>query len=655
MARPVTGWRARRGDAILLGGLAVVLGVLPLVLSSTLVNVSVYALIYGLAALGLSLLMGLAGQVSLGQAAFFATGAYTQAVLVTKYETGSLVASVVAVAVTMLAALLVGLPLLRLRGHYLALATLGLGIIVTVVATESDYLGATSGLFGIEKPDFNGRSYDSAAEYYWLLVPVVLLGLLLARNVVESRVGRALGAVNDSEVAAETLGVDTFRLRLQVFVLSAAYAAVAGVAFAHWLAVVNPNAANFPLSVKFLLMAVLGGLASVYGAVIGAFAVEGLDEGLREVIPRLVPGAVGEVQLIGFGVVLTVIMIFLPGGLHQLWRLLTGRRRDAGVRTDPVMSPAHHGVRTNADDAAGSDDTDAPVVAPALTAQDGPLLARDGRPPPGTVLLEAEGLTKRYGGVVAVDGVDLTVAAGEILALIGPNGAGKTTVFNMVSGVVAPSAGSVTLHGKRIEGRKPHVFAAGRATRTFQNLQIFSSMTVVENVMVGRHLRGRAGMGRAMLALPAVREEREMERSARELVDLLGLGDDADRLAADLPFGRQRLVEVARALATDPDLLLLDEPMAGLSGGERRTLAGLLRRLRDGGIAVVLVEHDVEAVMALADRVAVLDDGVLIALGPPDTVRHDPAVVAAYLGVEEDDEVAVELATGDSAAPGSAR
>jgi ABC-type branched-subunit amino acid transport system ATPase component len=221
------------------------------------------------------------------------------------------------------------------------------------------------------------------------------------------------------------------------------------------------------------------------------------------------------------------------------------------------------------------------------------------------VLVEARGLTKRYGGVVAVDGRGTSdVRAGEILALIGPNGAGKTTLFNIVSGVIAPTAGSVTLGGRRIEGRKPHVFARGRATRTFQNLQIFGSMTVVENVMVGRHLRGRAGMARAMLALPAVGEERDIERSARELVKLMGLGDDADRLAADLPFGRQRLVEIARALAAEPDLLLLDEPMAGLSGGERRTLARLLRRLRLGGMAVVLVEHDVEVVMALADRIA---------------------------------------------------
>ncbi len=255
--------RNRRGDVVGIALLAVLLVAFPLVATPSVINVGVYALIYGLAALGLSLLMGLAGQVSLGQAGFFAIGAYTQGVLVTRYDFGGLAASVIAVAVTMTAALLVGVPLLRLRGHYLALATLGFGVIVAVLASESDFLGATSGIYGIPKPEMNDRLYNSSTEYFLLLVPVVLIALLLARNVVESRIGRALGAVNDSEVAAESLGVDTFRLRVQVFVVAAAYASVAGTAFAHWLGVVNPNASNFPLSVKFLLMAVLGGVGTV--------------------------------------------------------------------------------------------------------------------------------------------------------------------------------------------------------------------------------------------------------------------------------------------------------------------------------------------------------------------------------------------------------
>ena len=609
----------RRSDLVGVVLLLAALIVAPLLLPVSVTGAAVYAVVYAIAAIGLSLLMGLAGQVSLGHAAFFAVGAYTQAILVTRTALPGLLAALVAVALAMLAALLVGVPLLRLRGHYLALATLGLGIIVTVVAIETPFLGATSGIFGIPKPEFGGRRYDSPAEYLWLLAPALILGIVAARNLVESRVGRALSAVNDSEVAAETLGVDTFRLRLQVFVLSAGYAGLAGVYFAHWLAVVNPNAANFSLSVEFLLMAVLGGLGTVWGAVVGGFAVEFLDEGLRELVPVLVPGATGEVQLVGFGIVLTLVMMFLPGGLHQLFRTLVGRR---GVGSS--------GARPAAGSAGADRATD-------RAAEENALLARDGRPEPGTVLLSVRGLTKRFGGVVAVDGVDLDVAAGEIVALIGPNGAGKTTCFDMISGVTEPSAGTVELSGQRIEGRRPHVFARARAARTFQNLRVFSSATVLGNVLVGRHLRSRVGLLRALLGFTARREEREIVAAARTVIDMVGLGEDADRPAADLPFGRQRLMEVARALALEPDLLLLDEPMAGLSAAERHDLARLLRRLRRGGMAVVLVEHDVEAVLALADRVAVLDDGIRIALGTPQQIRDDPVVVAAYLGVEDDD------------------
>jgi len=644
--RRITGWRSRRGDLVGLLVLIAFLALLPFVVSGFWVSVTVYALIYSVAAIGLTLLMGLAGQVSLGHAGFFAIGAYTQAVLVTKYETNSLVASIVAVALTMAAAVLVGLPLLRLRGHYFALATLGFGIIVSVGATESDFLGATSGIFGIDKPTFNGRTYDSASEYLLLLAPVVVIGLLLARNIVQSRIGRALGAVNDSEVAAESLGVNAYRLRLQVLVLSAAYASVAGSAFAHWLAVVNPNTANFPVSVKFLLISVLGGLGTVWGAVVGGLAVEGMDEGLGRLIPKIVPGATGEVELIGFGIVLTAVVIFLPGGIHQAWRALVARIRRSGR---PAPEDRAGGTRT---DAPCENSGDQPVPTAGAVAVEEPLLSRAGRPDAGTMLLEVDGLTRHFGGVVAVDDVAFTVAAGEILGLIGPNGAGKTTVFNMVSGALTPTSGTVTVSGRRIEGRKPHVFAQARATRTFQNLQIFSSMTVLGNVMVGRHMRSRAGLLRSALVVPALGEEQAIEADARRLVEVVGLGEDADRLAADLPFGRQRLVEVARALASEPDLLLLDEPMAGLSGSERRELARLLQRLRSGGMGVVLVEHDVDAVLALADRVAVLDDGVLIALGTPREIRHDPAVIAAYLGVEEDDEQAMDLSSTEPGGEG---
>jgi len=608
--------------------LAVVLAMAPMVLPVNLVNVGLYALIYGLAAIGLSLLMGLAGQVSLGHAAFFAVGAYTQAILVTKTQVPGALAAVVAVAASMLVALLVGLPLLRLRGHFLALATLGLGIIVAVVARELDVTGGTSGIFGIPKPSFLGRVYDSPQEYFWLLAPFVVVGLWLANRLVHSRTGRALGAVNDSEVGAECLGVNTYALRVRVFVLAAGYAGLAGVFYAHWLAVVSPEAAGFELSVTLLLMVVLGGLGTVWGAVIGAVAVEALDEGMRSFIPKLIPGASGEVQLLGFGIVLVLLVVLLPGGLAQLWARLTRRRG---------TTPASTAVPRAEDE--GKDAEMEYSGQQALSR----LLAQADVTESGTPLLSIRGLTMRYGGVTALGDINLDVRAGEIFALIGPNGAGKTTAFNIITGVLEPTAGTVTLRGTQVQGRRPHVIAKLGATRTFQNLQVFGSTTVLGNVKVARHLRSRSGIVRGMLGL-AGREEREIEDWARTAVAALGLPEHADRPVTDLAFGQQRKVEVARALALAPALLLLDEPMAGLSGTERDSLAWLLRKVRSAGISVLLVEHDVDAVMALADRVAVLDDGRLIALGEPEDVRANPAVIAAYLGTDADDDALVRAA-----------
>ena len=608
--------------------LAVVLAIAPIVLPVNLVNMGVYALIYGLAAIGLSLLMGLAGQVSLGHAAFFAVGAYTQAILVTKTQVPGILAAVLAVAASMLVALVVGLPLLRLRGHFLALATLGLGIIVAVVARELEVTGGTSGIFGIPKPSFLGRIYDSPQEYFWLLAPFVVIGLWLAQRLVHSRTGRALGAVNDSEVAAECLGVNTYALRVRVFVLAAGYAGLAGVFYAHWLAVVSPEAAGFELSVTLLLMVVLGGLGTVWGAVIGAVAVEALDEGMRSFIPKLIPGASGEVQLLGFGIVLVLLVVLLPGGLAQLWARVT-RRRGTAPATAAVSRAEHDG-------------NDAAMEYSGLQALSR-LLAQADVTGPGSPLLSIRGLTMRYGGVTALGDIDLDVRAGEIFALIGPNGAGKTTAFNIITGVLEPTAGTVTLRGTDVQGRRPHVIATLGATRTFQNLQVFGSTTVLGNVKVARHLRSRSGIFRGMLGL-AGREEREIDDWARTAVAALGLTEHADRRVTDLAFGQQRKVEVARALALAPALLLLDEPMAGLSGTERDSLAWLLRRVRSAGISVLLVEHDVDAVMALADRVAVLDDGRLIALGEPEDVRANPAVIAAYLGTDADDDALVRAA-----------
>ncbi|MBK8469926.1 MAG: branched-chain amino acid ABC transporter ATP-binding protein/permease [Candidatus Phosphoribacter sp.] len=617
-------------------GLAVAMLLFGLLAPHQMVDVGIWALIYGIAAIGLSLLMGLAGQVSLGHAAFIAVGAYTQALLVGNAGWNPLLAAPVAVVASMLVALLVGLPLLRLRGHFLALATLGLGIIVGVFVNEQEFTGGTSGIFGLPNLEFGGRSYDTAQEYFLLLTPVVVIGLWLANNVVHSRTGRALSAVNDSEVAAECLGVDTFALRLRVFVLSAAYAGLSGVFYTHWLTIVNPSVSHFELSVKILLMVVLGGLGTVWGAVIGAIAVQLLDEGLREIIPVLIPSAKGEIQLIGFGVVLVLVIILMPGGLAQLWNKL---RSAVQERRHPIIRGEHeHPI---------SQKEQRELLEESLT-----LLARSDHMPAGQIILKIRGLTKRYGGVTALDHLDLDVKAGEIMALIGPNGAGKTTAFNMITGVLPPTEGSVVLQGIEVAGKQPHVAAAIGATRTFQNLQTFKSTTVIGNVKVARHLRSKAGLLRGMLLLDRA-EEKLIDEASQAAIDAMGLTALADKPIADLAFGKQRQVEVARAMALEPSVLLLDEPMAGLSGPERDSLSWLLRRVKDSGVTVLLVEHDVAAVMALADRVAVLDDGKLISLGTPAVVTSDPKVIAAYLG-EEDSDTNDSTAGATAAAPTTA-
>ncbi len=586
----------------------------PFTASSSVMNIVVFAMIFALPAIGLSLLMGLAGQVSLGHAAFFAIGAYTHAILLTKLNLPGPVAASIGVVAAMLVALLVGLPLMRLRGHFLALATLGLGFIVMIAVREWDVTGRTTGIYGIPRPEIFGIAIDNNGFFLWFVTPFVVLGLILSLNLTRSRAGRALSAVNDSELAAECVGVNTYSLRLKVFVLSAGFAGLGGVFYAYHVAIVSPQTAEFHLSVSFLLMVVIGGLGSVWGALAGAFLVQFLGEGMREIIPAVFPGATGEVQLLGYGIVLILVILLIPGGLYQAVTTLWNRLPFAGKRS---TSEAHPHIF----------EVDAAI--PPLPTVSTPLAA-------GEPILVVSGLTKQYGGVVAVKDVNLTVRAGTILGLIGPNGAGKTTCFNMISGALAPTAGTVTFMGKTISGRKPHVAATYGLTRTFQNLQVFTSTDVVGNVYMGRYRLGRAGILRGMLGLQG-QEQGTQRAAAREILQSMHLTDVADNMAAALPFGKQRIMEVCRALAAEPALLLLDEPMAGLSSTEREIMAELLRRLRTAGLTIVLVEHDVAQVMSLADTVAVLDEGELIAYGDPESVRTDPAVVVAYLGTDLDE------------------
>jgi branched-chain amino acid transport system permease protein len=427
-------WPNNRSTIIGVAVLTVVILIVPFTATSGMMNIAVFSMIFALPAIGLSLLMGLAGQVSLGQAAFFAIGAYTHAILLQKFEMPGTVAAVGGVIAAMLAALLVGLPMLRLRGHYLALATLGLGFIVMIAVREWEFTGRTTGIYGFGRPEVFGIPIDNNGLFFWFVAPFVLIGLVLALNLTRSRAGRALSAVNDSELAAESLGVNTYALRVKVFTLSAGFAGLGGVFYAYQVQIVSPQVAEFHVSVELLLMVVIGGLGSVWGAIAGAFIVELLSEGLRDLIPAIIPGATGEVQLIGYGLVLILVILLLPGGLYQAVRTAWAAiRRRAGRRSDAAAARAAAEVAATGDvptRAFGglADEPRAPAtgaVTGAYAAGSSDLgeiaLPAVSTPvPAGERILEVRGLTKRYGGVVAVDDVSFTVPAGRIMGLIGP-------------------------------------------------------------------------------------------------------------------------------------------------------------------------------------------------------------------------------------------
>ncbi|MBW0003233.1 MAG: branched-chain amino acid ABC transporter ATP-binding protein/permease [Hyphomicrobiales bacterium] len=562
-----------------------------------------YIGLYAIVAIGLVVLTGIGGMTSFGQAMFVGFGAYTTAILTTRYGLSPWLALPVAIIVTAVAALIIGAVTLNLSGHYLPVGTIAWNISFYYVAGNLDFFRRYDGISGILPLSMFGVSFLDSARLYYLILVVVALAMIATENLLDSRIGRAIRALNAGAVAAEAFGVDIFRVRIFVFVYAAVLAAISGFLYAHMQRAVNPSPFNIEASIEYLLMAVVGGASHVPGALLGAGIVTLIKNELQDVLPKLF-GLEGNSEIIVFGVILVLMLQVAPEGL---WPLVSAPFRRA------LAKQRFSGTAK-------------------LVAQKSEMLSRREPPPRGDKLLEAIGLRKRFGGLVAVNDVDLDIRSGEIVALIGPNGAGKTTLFNIITGVDRPSAGHVRFNAHDITSMPARLVARLGLARSFQHARLIPGMSVIDNVAIGSHLRADAGPFRALLRLDR-QEEGRLKREALAELERVGLAGEAERPALSLALGRQRIVEIARALSSDPVLLLLDEPAAGLRHQEKAALAALLRKLSEEGVAILLVEHDIDFVMGLCERVIVMNFGSKLAEGTPAAIARDPAVIEAYLGL----------------------
>ncbi|MDP1583127.1 MAG: branched-chain amino acid ABC transporter ATP-binding protein/permease [Bradyrhizobium sp.] len=548
-----------------------------------------------LVAMGLVLLTGVGGLTSFGQAAFCGFGAYTTAVLSTAYGVSPWLTLPLSLLVSGGAAVFLGLVTVRLSGHYLPLGTIAWGIGLFYLFSKLEFLGRNDGITGIPPLSIGTLKMLDAGTIYYAIWIAVLVCALLSMNLLDSRTGRAIRALRRGHIAAEAFGVQTPRAKLLVFIYAAVLAGLSGWLYAHFQRAANPTPFGAHAGIEYLFIAVVGGAGYVWGAVLGAGIVVILKEVLQSYLPLLFRGE-GQLETIVFGIMLVLLLQLAPTGV---WPWLMGRLPFKPARKRPDTSLT-------------------------LPARERPAAASG-------ALLKIDNARKQFGGVIAVNNVSFDVQAREIVALIGPNGAGKSTTFNLITGVLTATGGTISMQGRNIDNAPPQEVVKLGIARTFQHVKLVPDMSVLENVAIGAHLRGHSGAISSMLRLDRADEAKLLAEAARQ-IERVGLTDQIDQPAGSLSLGQQRIVEIARALCVDPTLLLLDEPAAGLRHMEKQRLAALLRTLRDGGMSVLLVEHDMGFVMDLADRIVVLDFGTKIAEGTPDAIKTNPDVIKAYLG-----------------------
>lgn len=549
-------------------------------LGNYVLNIVLQTVTYTIAVLGLVVVLGYTGQINLAQASFFGIGAYAVGLGTVALGMNFWASLLLGVGVATLAGFVLGLTTLRLGGHYLAMITISFQQIFDLVLVNwVEVTRGPDGISGIARPSLFGWQLSDDRAYLLLCVAVLYACVLLVAWLPNTRLGRAMRAVRENQLAAEVTGVNTLMVKAAAFTLSASFAGLAGALFAAGFAYISPDNFNFARSIEFLTMGLLGGIQSGFGALVGTGLLIVMPEWLR---------FLKEIYMAVYGIAVILIMVFMPEGIWGLAK----KHWQRGPRGDAA---AARGI-------------------PALNLD---IPATDKTP-----ILKLEGIAKHFGGVRAVDGLDFTVRRGTVHALIGPNGSGKTTTLNVLNGIYRPTAGRLTFDGQDVTALTPSQRAGLGLGRTFQNIRLFAGLSVLENVMIGAQRKNN----------PIANGEAALQGRALSALQFVGMADRAGEIVKNLPYGHQRLVEIARALAGHPKLLLLDEPAAGLNNTEKQELVQLLKRLRGHGLTVFLIEHDMGLIEQVSDRITVLNFGRKIAEGAPAEVLRHPQVVAAYLG-----------------------